>query len=74
MNKPNRFQTLNAALESENLVDTFPLGYNIGYGECIRYAKDGIFVTITRFEDGTYERPIHYETRCDNFVILWRNL
>ena len=68
--KQNRFETLNAALESENLVDTFPVGYNIGYNQCMRYAKDGLFVSITRFEDGRYERPLQYKTKADDFVVI----
>lgn len=29
----NYFETLNAALEAEGLVDSWPLGVNINYGE-----------------------------------------
>lgn len=62
----NWFPTLNAALESEGLVETFPFGENIGYNETIRYtyddgSKNGYFVTIYRDERGMYERPIHYK-------------
>jgi hypothetical protein len=67
MNKPNRFQTLNGALDSEGLVDTWELHYQpIGYGQTFSYTFDdgskyGHYVSITRFEDGTYERPVHYK-------------
>ena len=66
--KQNWFETLNAALESEGLVDTFPDFQNISYGQTIQYAIDGLFVTIYRETDGRYERPIHYETKRENFV------
>lgn len=64
----NWFETLNGALESEGLVETFPLGTNIGYGESVRYVKDGLFVSVYRSDDGRYERPISYKSRCDDFV------
>jgi hypothetical protein len=61
MVKRNWFDTLNQALESENLVDSYPLGLNIGYGEHVLYTTDdGEHVTIYRESDGRYERPIHY--------------
>lgn len=62
----NWFNTLNEALESEGLLETFPLGTNIGYGETLGYTfdngtKHGHFISIFRENDGRYERPIHYD-------------
>lgn len=64
--KQNYFETLNDSLESEGLVDMWPVGMNLNYGECGRVWKDGKYITVTRFHDGRYERPIHYETRMSN--------
>tara|TARA_B100000749_G_scaffold142634_1_gene109462 strand:+ start:660 stop:887 length:228 start_codon:yes stop_codon:yes gene_type:complete len=63
--KQNWFETLNASLDSEGLVDSFPLGANISYGETYRYSfddgsKHGRQVSISRGSDGRYERPVHY--------------
>lgn len=62
----NWFDTLNAALESENLLDTWQANYPaIQYGGNISYTFDngtkyGHYVSIYRNEQGKYERPIHY--------------
>jgi hypothetical protein len=63
--KQNWFETLNAALESESLVESFPFGANISYSQTFRYSFDdnsrhGRQVSITRSSDGRYERPVHY--------------
>lgn len=65
--KQNRFQTLNDALVSEGLLETwdsvkFP---SIPYDSTFSYTfydgtKYGRYVSITRFEDGMYERPVSY--------------
>lgn len=64
--KPNWFETLNQALESEGLVDLWPLGSNVGYGENVRHhVVDGDverLISVYRETDGRYERPIHYVT------------
>lgn len=62
----NHFNTLNEALESEGLLESYPIGLNIAYGQTIDYTIDdgskyGYYVTITRFNDGRYERPVHYK-------------
>lgn len=63
--KQNRFSTLSQALESEGLIqmwDMTPLAYGQTYS--MTYAdgtKYGHFISITRFEDGQYERPVHYK-------------
>ena len=66
MNKPNRFPTLNAALESEGLLDSWVFQIPLAYGETFSYTFDdgskyGHYVSITRFDDGFYERPVHYQ-------------
>jgi hypothetical protein len=64
--KKNRFMTLADALCSENLFETWQLHFpGIAYGQTFSYTYDdgskyGRYVSITRFEDGTYERPVHY--------------
>jgi len=56
----NWFETLYAALASEGLIDTWPLGCNIGYGENVRVHTDDKLISIFRNTDGRYERPVHY--------------
>ena len=62
--KQNWFQTLNSALESERIIDLWPFGLNVSYGENVRFVTDcGTLVSIFRDTDGRYERPIHYSTK-----------
>jgi hypothetical protein len=63
--KQNWFETLNAALESEGLVDQWPTGRNISYGQTVRVkSNDGErLISVTRETDGRYERPVHYKLR-----------
>lgn len=56
------FPTLNAALESESLVDLWPIGASLNYGETIGLASNGRWISVYRDETGRYERPIHYAT------------
>lgn len=70
MVKQNWFNTLNEALESEGLLDTWDISMgSIGYGESARYVAmvrgDKRFITIYRETDGRYERPVHYLTQMD---------
>lgn len=64
--KQNYFETLNAALASESLQDTWDcLWRPIAYGETRQYHVDdgsryGRHVSIYRDERGKYERPVHY--------------
>jgi len=65
MVKQNWFETLNLALESEELIDYWPFGKSMVYGETFRFTADdgskhGHFISIFRETDGRYERPIHY--------------
>lgn len=60
------FGTLNEALQSENLLDSWPISASLNYGEVYRYSfddgsKHGRFVSIYRREDGLYERPVTYK-------------
>jgi hypothetical protein len=65
--KQNFFPTLNSALESEGLVDTWELKFQpIPYGGSFAYTYDdgtryGHYISIYRAEDGRYERPVHYK-------------
>jgi len=63
--KQNWFETLNASLESENLIHAWEFGLNIGYGQTVSTTfddgtKHGHYISITRETDGRYERPVHY--------------
>jgi hypothetical protein len=66
MSKRNWFETLNQALESEKLIEGWPFGTNVGYGETARvYYDEGKHtrvVIVFRDTDGRYERPVHYIT------------
>ena len=57
----NWFNTLNEALTAENLIELWPLGSNINYGETVQHIVDGRLISVYRETDGRYERPIHYE-------------
>lgn len=61
ISKQNWFSTLNQSLESENLINYWPLGLNISYGETVRIVTDGRLISVTRENDGRYERPVHYK-------------
>lgn len=66
MSRKNWFNTLNEALESENLLHTWDCMWrSIQYGETRDYRFDngtkyGRVVVICRDNNGMYERPIHY--------------
>ncbi len=66
MSKQNWFNTLNEALNSENLIDAWdpaftPINYSQTkiwtHADGTRY---GHYISIYRNEKGLYERPIHY--------------
>ena len=61
VSKQNWFETLNQSLESENLINYWPLGLNISYGETVCFVADGRLISVTRENDGRYERPVHYK-------------
>ena len=64
--KQNYFPTLNEALNSEDLVESWDISFSpIGYNETKSWTYDngtkhGHFVSIYRDERGFYERPVHY--------------
>lgn len=72
--KQNWFNTLNEALEAEGLVDLWPLGSNVNYGETVDHLveleetfgrwKKPVYrkISVYRDQDGRYERPVHYKT------------
>lgn len=66
MPKQNWFNTLNEALESEDLVKYWPLGSNIRYNQTVQniVTKDNEWhlISVYRDDKGMYERPIHYDT------------
>ncbi len=74
MTKKNWFATLNDALESEGLVELWPLGSNIKYGETVQHVvATGFYrgkrqtpvrrlISVYRNELGSYERPVTYLT------------
>lgn len=60
----NWFQTLNDALDAENIVHMWS-GHPIQYGETVSLTYDdgsryGHYVSVYRDERGLYERPVHY--------------
>jgi len=66
MTKQNWFETLNAALDSEGLVELWPSGVNLRYGESRSVTVDngtkyGHLISVYRNEIGRYERPVHYD-------------
>lgn len=63
MSKQNFFPTLNESLESEGLVEQWPLGSNINYGDTVRHIVDNTLISVYRDERGMYERPIHYSIK-----------
>jgi hypothetical protein len=64
--KQNWFDTLNGALGSEGLIDAWPLGVNVGYGQTVGLASGGRWISVTRDDTGRYERPVHYATKMED--------
>lgn len=59
----NYFDTLNAALDSENLIDSWPIAASVPYGATVGFANAGRWISIYRDGvTGLYERPVHYPT------------
>ena len=61
-----RYQTLNEALDSVNLIDAWDITYPaIDHGETRRWTWDdgsryGRLISVYRDEKGLYETPVHY--------------
>jgi len=68
------YNTLNEALAAtdEKLVALYPVGYNLQYGETIRFVKEGVFVSVYRDERGMYEEAVSYASKCEDFVSVTR--
>ena len=62
MTRQNYFDTLNAALASEGLIDLWPVTASVPYGATVGLAAQGRWLSIYRGETGRYERPVHYAT------------
>ena len=58
------FDTLNAALVSEGLLDSWPIyaSLTVPYGATVALAHNGRHISVYRDDRGRYERPVHYAT------------
>lgn len=57
-----------AAITAAKLrLEDFPDLQPIPYGMVLRAARNGKFITITRFKSGMYETAICYDTKMDDF-------
>lgn len=56
----NYFDTLNDALNSENLIDLWNINININYSETVQINTGERLISIYRNGNGRYERPVHY--------------
>ena len=67
MMKQNFFPTLNSALESEGLLESWALNFPpLSYDSTYSYtfddgSKHGHYVSVYRDSGGRYERPVHYK-------------
>ena len=67
----NYFPTLNDALDAESLVDAWPLGEHVQYGQTVAFARAGRWISV--FRDGVtglYERPVYYATQMDDTGLI----
>jgi hypothetical protein len=59
----NWFNTLNESLESEGLVEFWPITETVSYGQTVSFITDcSHFISVYRCDSGMYERPVHYQT------------
>ena len=58
------FDTLNAALASEGLLDAWPIyaSLTVPYGATVALAHNGRHISVYRDDSGRYERPVHSAT------------
>lgn len=62
-------ETLNQALIAGNVdLELWPMGCNIGYGQTARVVSNGLFITVSRDNNGKYETAISYASQCDDFA------
>ena len=67
----NYFETLNDALDSEGLIDRWPITAIVPYGATVALAIAGRWISIYRDGvTGLYERPIHYSTKMADTGII----
>ena len=67
----NYFNTLNDALDSEGLIECWPVTASVPYGATVALAIAGKWISIYRDGvTGLYERPIHYSTRMADTGII----
>jgi hypothetical protein len=67
----NYFETLNDALDSENLIECWPVTASVPYGATVALAIAGRWISIYRDGvTGQYERPVHYATRMADTGII----
>ena len=66
----NWFATLNDALDSEGLLDLWPVGGTLNYGDTKGLAKDGKWLSVYRDNAGRYERPVHYATQMADSCLI----
>jgi hypothetical protein len=67
----NYFPTLNAALDSESLIDIWPITASVPYGATVALANAGRWISIYRDGvTGLYERPVHYATLMSDTDII----
>ena len=65
--KTNWFDTLNDALNSEQLLDAWDINFSpIAYSETRSWTWDngtkyGHYISVYRDSNGKYERPVHYD-------------
>ena len=63
----NYFSTLNDALQSEGLLESWDISFSpINYGESFSWTfqdgtRYGHLISVYRSETGLYERPVHYK-------------
>ena len=61
------YNTLSESLTSTGISDLPMIFGGVGYGQTLSAAHDGVFFSVTRMDDGRYEKAIFYTTQMDNF-------
>lgn len=63
------YTTLNAALDSVGLLDKVGMiNMSVGYGQTLKLAHNGLYVSVHRYDNGNYEEPVYYKTQMDDFI------
>jgi hypothetical protein len=66
----NYFDTLNDALDSEGLINHWPVTASVPYGATVGLAHAGKWLSVYRDESGRYERPVHYATQMADTCLI----